>query len=307
MKKNLIILINLLGLSFTLFAQSANDYRSIASGNWNDATKWERYNGSSWASAVSYPGEQPGTGLVTITVPTEIKITETVPFPVSAIYNTTTITETWPYPSGVLTFSAETTVTLKVLGDMNIYGRVTVENRNGAKLHSLVIGGNLDVGYYWDYYQTESVGWFESSNGDDKLHVIFNSDDPVTVNGTEGINLQDVTFNCAGLTGWISVYGTANFISGIVSGGIYFSDGSSWSGASPVSFVDGLVSKVGNDPFTFPIGDNNKYGPLTISAPSGEWAVYYAQYISANAEALGPIRDTGLYSVSNCEYWNFGR
>ena len=304
MKKHLFLLINLLGLWFNLFAQSTNDYRSIASGNWNDPTKWERYNGSSWVSAVSYPGEQIGTGLVTISTPTEIKITETVPFPVSAIYNTTTITEEWPYPSsGVLIFSSETTVSLKVSGDMNIYGKVTVENRSGAKLHTLFIGGSVDVGFYWDYYQTETVGWFESANGDDKLHVIFNSDDPVTVDGVSGVILYDATFNCAGITGSMNINGTATFINGVVTGWMRFNDGSSVSGASPVSFVDGLVAKAGNDPFTFPIGSNNIYAPFTISAPAVESQVYYLQYRRENAEALGRIQDPGLYSVSNCEYW----
>lgn len=36
-------------------AQTAGDYRSIATGNWGDATTWEIYNGSSWEGAVSVP------------------------------------------------------------------------------------------------------------------------------------------------------------------------------------------------------------------------------------------------------------
>ena len=67
MKKFILILIASIGISFYLSAQSAGDYRSIGNGNWNDATKWETYNGSSWVAASTYPGQNPGTGTVTIT------------------------------------------------------------------------------------------------------------------------------------------------------------------------------------------------------------------------------------------------
>ena len=59
MKKFILILIASIGISFYLSAQSAGDYRSIGSGNWNDPTKWERYNGNSWASITTYPGQNP--------------------------------------------------------------------------------------------------------------------------------------------------------------------------------------------------------------------------------------------------------
>ena len=62
MKKLILILIASIGINFYLSAQSAGDYRSVGNGNWNDPTKWETYNGSSWVSAATYPGQNPGTG-----------------------------------------------------------------------------------------------------------------------------------------------------------------------------------------------------------------------------------------------------
>lgn len=38
-------------------AQSAGDFRSISSGNWNNPATWEVFNGVSWISATSYPGQ----------------------------------------------------------------------------------------------------------------------------------------------------------------------------------------------------------------------------------------------------------
>jgi hypothetical protein len=57
----------LLAISLNLFSQATGDYRSTGSGNW-DAAIWERYDGSSWVApgANGYPGENTGTGVVTI-------------------------------------------------------------------------------------------------------------------------------------------------------------------------------------------------------------------------------------------------
>jgi hypothetical protein len=42
--------------SFSAFSQVANDFRSIADGNWNIVTNWEQHNGSNWVAASYYPG-----------------------------------------------------------------------------------------------------------------------------------------------------------------------------------------------------------------------------------------------------------
>src|SRR5688572_1406918 len=116
MKKIILILIASIVISFSSSAQSVGDYRSIGNGNWNDATKWETYNGSSWVSTTTYPGENPGTGKVTIMSETEIKITETVPHPVTTL--SISIDDPNILPTGLLTFSAETAVSLAVSGDV---------------------------------------------------------------------------------------------------------------------------------------------------------------------------------------------
>ena len=50
----------------TIFSQSLGDYRSINSGPWTTLSTWESYNGSSWVSATSYPGQNSGTNDVSI-------------------------------------------------------------------------------------------------------------------------------------------------------------------------------------------------------------------------------------------------
>ena len=86
MKKFISVLIASILISYTVLAQSSGDYSSIGNGNWNDPTKWQIFNGSSWVNTTTYPGQNPGTGAVIITNETEIKITATVPNPVSSLF-----------------------------------------------------------------------------------------------------------------------------------------------------------------------------------------------------------------------------
>ena len=81
MKKIVLTIITSLVITLTVFTQSAGDYRSIGNGNWNDHTKWETFDGSNWVSASSYPGQYPGTGVVTVINGTEIILTIAVPYP----------------------------------------------------------------------------------------------------------------------------------------------------------------------------------------------------------------------------------
>src|SRR5215469_14541247 len=86
MKKVTFILFASMGINFSATSQSVGDFRSIANGNWNDATKWETYNGTNWIAATTYPGQNAGAGLVEIMKATEIAITAALPNPISSLY-----------------------------------------------------------------------------------------------------------------------------------------------------------------------------------------------------------------------------
>ena len=332
MKKFILILIASIGISFYLSAQSAGDYRSVSSGNWNDPAKWEIYNGNSWITASTYPGQNSGSGAVTISIFHVIRLIATVPYPITSLLSD----QLNYYPpeggvvsqKGVLTFSSVNPVTLTVSQDVVIHGELRIDDQNGIKNHTLSVGRSLVVGTKIicdDCYICEYIpATFQTINHDDKLGVVFTGFGLID-SGSDGIEFQDISFN----GGWLSVItpvyirGNASFLSGIVEpltepighsadcqiyytyrGLIYFHDGATVSGGSNTSFVDGPVSKEGNDPFTFPIGNGNVYAPLTISAPGSPDARVAAMYVRSDASSLGPIRDPGVFNVSNCEYWD---
>jgi hypothetical protein len=112
------------------------------------------------------------------------------------------------------------------------------------------------------------------------------------------------------------IHGNISFMNGIVNtydenvgnapeyGVIRFRKGATWSGASNTSNIDGWVGKEGDEPFTFPVGENGIYAPLTISAPVGQSEIFFARYNRASGSELGGITDPGLFNISSCEYWD---
>jgi hypothetical protein len=63
------ILVIIIIANTSICSQSAGDYRSLITGNWNTASTWETYNGSSWIPAVTPP-----TGSENITVDDSVNV-----------------------------------------------------------------------------------------------------------------------------------------------------------------------------------------------------------------------------------------
>lgn len=77
------------------------------------------------------------------------------------------------------------------------------------------------------------------------------------------------------------------------------------------AYVHGAVRKVGDDAFSFPLGDTTlhdsiAYHPLSMTAPSGSTHRFMAQYFSAG-QLVGDSLVDSLTNLNNVEYWNFRR
>lgn len=78
------------------------------------------------------------------------------------------------------------------------------------------------------------------------------------------------------------------------------------------SYIDGCARKIGNTAFTYPIGGDNKYAPIGISAAESVGVntdSFDACYFYTNPNVLYNINqlDGELDHVSNVEYWTLGR
>ena len=82
--------------------------------------------------------------------------------------------------------------------------------------------------------------------------------------------------------------------------------GSSVSGGGAGSYVSGVMRKVGNTAFNFPVGGNGKYGPVHITAPGTITDQFTACFSKTNATA-GTTKDPDVRDVSTCEHWAINR
>ena len=108
--------------------------------------------------------------------------------------------------------------------------------------------------------------------------------------------------------------GEALFSEGIVQANdvanrrIEFLSNATATNANANSYVNGWVRKVGNQAFTFPLGDEGFYAPAGISAP-----ILAADHFTATYRRVSPNpfdisqKSVTLDRVGNCEYWIIDR
>lgn len=138
--------------------------------------------------------------------------------------------------------------------------------------------------------------------------------------GTDNFDYQNVIINNTfGTTPQITMQGTAvvhagiQFVDGIVSSSttnlLIVDDNATSTGASDISHVDGDVRKVGDDAFTFPVGDANTYLPIGISTPGATGDHFTARYFQVDPWGIycPGCRDVTINRISSCEYWTLDR
>ena len=91
---------------------------------------------------------------------------------------------------------------------------------------------------------------------------------------------------------------------------LIFNSGASCTGGGDSSYVSGPVVKYGNTAFTFPLGGNSKYFPISISAPAGNADAFTAEYKTENPATDGydtSSRAATLQRVAATGYWDLQR
>jgi autotransporter-associated beta strand protein len=108
--------------------------------------------------------------------------------------------------------------------------------------------------------------------------------------------------------GMFQVANNMTFTNGVVNQNatLVILNGATATGASNLSHVNGLVRKTGNQAFTFPVGKNGFYRPISISAPSVDTDQFSAEYFNT-PQSFGFSYLFPLDHVSGCEYWNLDR
>lgn len=207
------------------------------------------------------------------------------------------------------------TDTTDVVIPSNAPNMPTISSADGAECKSITIDSaavlitsnskNLDVYGNWT-----NNGTYTSNNG----NITFKGTIQQTTFG-HATTFSNLIINKSGLLSLnapLIISDSLSLMKGIVETSnavLQFLDNTTTSSGSDSSYVSGPVKKIGNDIFTFPLGDTSlttgAYHPLSITAPSNSTDVFTAQYVAQRQfVSATPIMEMdSLESISDCEYW----
>lgn len=195
-------------------------------------------------------------------------------------------------------------------GDLTITG--TLSLTEGILLvtnNSLTMAGNSPVRTNGSINASNSSALVSFSNSISMTLPAFlfvGNINNLTMNGIGGVTISDD----------ISISSTLQFNAGIIYTGsnkvIMNNTSNAAIGAGDGKYIDGYCRKIGNTAFTFPVGNNEQYAPIGISAADGGGsetdsftANYY--YTMPHPTYDSTQHDASIYQVSEMEYWNLER
>jgi hypothetical protein len=159
-----------------LYSQAAGDYRSVSGGgNWNEASTWETFNGSTWVSASTEPVTSNDVSILS---------GHTVNIIANASSQNLTV-------SGTLIFGKATIAigqyTLNLVGNLTVSSgaSINVYDASNFNEHEIFISGNL---------QNDGAVTTLSSSNSDALYFNFNGTDNTFVTGNS-ITFSGLTIN----------------------------------------------------------------------------------------------------------------
>lgn len=193
--------------------------------------------------------------------------------------------------------------TITLTGDLTVGRNLTI--RSGATLsgssYRIYLKGS------WSNSGTFSAGTSTVEFNGTSVQTASNS----TLTETFYNLTMNNTVSRLKLVSAIRIQSTLTLTNGPIQGNssypVILADNATVSGGSDLSYVSGPVTKIGDDPFTFPLGSislSNPYHPLTITAPSSASDEFTATYVFGDpSAAYGSTLGTGIKSITTCEYW----
>ncbi|HYV91185.1 MAG TPA: hypothetical protein VE978_05355 [Chitinophagales bacterium] len=209
----------------------------------------------------------------------------------TGIYNAT---------GGTAIFNGITTLNMSGTGIWNFYN-LTIDSGQRLRQNNAT---NINVAGNW----TDNAGIYSPNIN----QVTFNGS--ITQN-ISGETFNKIEFNQSGnsvLSGNVEVIYSVTFTSGIVTSTIAnlltLRDGAISTSGSAVSFVNGPMLKIGNDPFIFPVGDGTTWARVAISAPALMTDKFSAQYFHTGYGNYTIVQIPNFFHhVSEVEYWTVDR
>lgn len=208
-----------------------------------------------------------------------------------------------------ITNTASATRTLTINGNLIISDNSKLEITGASVMTGggrLILKGNLN--------NEGTITTNGISNTINDFELNGTSNQTITNAGTiSGDKLLFIMNNPAGVTlnSPLELPGNLSLINGNIktssSNLLTMLDGTTVTGGSSSSFIEGPMKKIGDDEFVFPLGKGTMYAPLGIVGTSGSASdIFIAEYKRANPQSTspyGPGVGANLDHVSYVEYW----
>lgn len=199
-------------------------------------------------------------------------------------------------------------------GDDTCMGNYTV---NLSGVSGLNILGNLYLAKGLTINNNGSGGVSQTSSAT-AIHFFGSEPGDYSANGSGSapsfINIDVNKQGSLHLLSPLAFTGTTTFNRGVVfsssTSPLVVVNAANVTGAWDSSYTDGPVNKIGNSAFTFPVGQNYLYAPVSITAPSATTDGFTAQYFNHVAHKDGydsTMHDVSLNHLSRHEYWTVNR
>ncbi|MBL0048210.1 MAG: T9SS type A sorting domain-containing protein [Bacteroidetes bacterium] len=176
---------------------------------------------------------------------------------------------------------------------------------SSSSFYQINIAGN------WTNLNSVTLGSFNQNNGKvvfdgaANQHIVLSHPTHTEIfYNAELNNSQGLTLHAN-----VQIFNSLNFILGIIYAttncNLYFINAATTSGASYLSFVSGPVYKTGKQAFTFPVGKNSVYAPISIGVGISTLNQFKAEYFQSNPTIIYDSinMDISIQHISQCEYW----
>jgi len=301
-------LILMLGLAFAFLtpqpamAQSAGDYRTAQSGNWNAISTWQTFSGGTWIAAATTPTSASGAITIrnghTVTVTANVTVDQVTIEVGGQVTVNNGVTWTIDDPSGV---------DLTVNGTLSIAGTVAPANGPQYVINGTVINaGAISVSGAGSSFTFNANSLYQHSrNGGTVPTATWNAASTVEIIGTTtaapagglGQTFGNFTWNSTGQTSSVSLGGSLTTVNGnftLVStgGGASELQLVNTSGSDRALAVGGNVDIQGGNLDLFNSNDNND---MTVNI-AGTFNLSGGTVTSGNADSPTVINFTGAAS-----------
>ena len=188
-----------------LSAQSANDYRTAASGVWSTTSTWERYSGTQWEAATTSPDS--GAGQITLLAGHSVSITSALAVDSLQILGNGSVTIAAGVTVSVPLNNGLNGIDVDTLGTLTVNGTIVCQGRVSGSIGAIVFAN----GSMYDH----------ARNGGNAPRAVWQTGSTMKLTGVTGNSpsnmnqdFYNLVIDCAGLTANLNLGMSGNTIQG---------------------------------------------------------------------------------------------